>query len=98
MWFLPARSSKQKTTGVVNMEGRPHDMPIHELLPVAEGTGFCSLPGPSRLDMFVDLEGDPFAPDGGRQYLFGLVTADEEGELQYEKRWCFTAEEEKQVF
>ncbi len=82
----------------VQVEGRMHQTPVHELLPVAEGTGFCSLPEPSRLDMFMDLEGDPFAADGGRQYLFGFVTADEEQELLYEKRWCFTAEEEKQAF
>jgi uncharacterized protein len=82
----------------VQVEARTHNIPVHELLPITEGTGFCSLPEPSRLDMFVDLEGDPFAPDGGRQYLFAFVTADEEGETQYEKRWCFRAEEEKQSF
>jgi predicted RecB family nuclease len=82
----------------VQVESRTHNTPVHEVLSIAEGTGFCSLPEPSRLDMFVDLEGDPYASDGGRQYLFAFVTADEERTFPYEKRWCFTAEEEKQAF
>src|SRR6266404_112192 len=82
----------------IQVEARTHNMPIHELLPAAEGIGFSSLPKPSRLDVFVDLEGDPFASDGGRQYLFAFVTADEEREFPYGKRWCFTAQKGKQVF
>jgi len=53
------------------------------LLPIAQGAGFCKLPEPSRFDMFVDLEGDPFAADGGRQYLFGFVAPGVD--LLYEK-------------
>jgi len=82
----------------VQVEGRTKQTPVHELLPVIEGAGFCKLPEPSADDMFVDLEGDPFAADGGRQYLFGFVTAGEQGELRYEKRWCLTADEEKRAF
>jgi predicted RecB family nuclease len=82
----------------VQVEARTRDIPVHELLSVAEGTGFCSLPEPSRLDVFLDLEGDPYAPDGGRQYLFAFVIADEERKFPYEKRWSFTPEEEKQAF
>jgi predicted RecB family nuclease len=81
----------------VQVQGRTQQAAVYELLPVAETTGFCKLPEPSRLDMFIDLEGDPFATDGGRQYLFGFVTG-EGKELLYEKRWCFTADEEKQAF
>jgi hypothetical protein len=68
------------------------------LLPIVENTGFCSLPEPSRLDVFLDLEGDPYAPNGGCQYLFAFVTANDERTFPYEKRWCFTAQEEKQAF
>jgi uncharacterized protein len=99
----PLHGSKEGSERVreqarVQVEGRTQQAPICELLPVAEGTGFCKLPEPSPLDMFVDLEGDPFAGDGGRQYLFGFVTADGQKELLYSERWCFTAEEEKQAF
>src|SRR6266403_6358780 len=82
----------------VQVQARRHSQPVHELLPIAEGAGFCKLPEPSRYDMFVDLEGDPFADEGGRQYLFGLLTMDEQNRQLYQKRWCLTADEEKQGF
>ncbi len=82
----------------VQVQARTRNVPVYELLPVTENIGFCSLPEPSRLDVFLDLEGDPYAPDGGRQYLFAFVTADEERTFPYEMRWCFTAVEERQGF
>jgi predicted RecB family nuclease len=86
----------------VQVEARTQDKLVHEPLPIVEGTGFCKLPEPSVGDVFVDLEGDPFAGDpeagGGQQYLFGFVAADDDGKLRYEKRWAFTAEEEKNGF
>src|SRR5215831_1077768 len=78
----------------VQLEGRRAKKPVHEaILPVAEGMGFCRLPEPNRLDLFVDLEGDPFAGTRGQQYLFGFVTRDASGRPAYEKRWALTAEE-----
>jgi predicted RecB family nuclease len=83
----------------VQVEGRTLERSVHELLlPIVEGTGFCKLPEPSPGDVFVDLEGDPFAGDGGQQYMFGFVAAGEDETLCYEKRWAFTAEEEKGGF
>src|ERR1700719_266137 len=84
----------------VQVEARTLDTLVHEvLLPVAEATGFCKLPEPSPGDVFVDLEGDPFAGDleagGGQQYLFGFAAAGGDGTLTYEKRWAFSADEEK---
>ncbi|MGD0401819.1 MAG: TM0106 family RecB-like putative nuclease [Candidatus Acidiferrales bacterium] len=82
----------------LQFQARVEKTKVHELLPVTPGTGFCSLPEPSDFDVFMDLEGDPFADDGGRQYLFGFVTKNEKHEIAYKKQWCFTAEEEKQSF
>src|SRR6202140_4876596 len=82
----------------VQVEARNQQAPVHEFLPIAEGSGLCRPPEPSAFDIFVDLEGDPFAWEGGRQYLFGFVTIDEQNKLIYQKRWCFTAEDEKQAF
>jgi predicted RecB family nuclease len=82
----------------LQVQGRTLQKPLHELLPMAEGTGFCKLPEPSPGDVFVDLEGDPFAGDCGQQYLFGFVSAGDEQDLSYEKRWAFSPEEEKQGF
>jgi hypothetical protein len=44
------------------------------------------------------LEGDPFVGLGGREYLFGYVTADTTGKPIYHNRWAINAEEEKWVF
>jgi predicted RecB family nuclease len=82
----------------VQVEGRTLNKPVHELLAVVEETGFCKLPEPSPGDVFVDLEGDPFAGEGGLQYLFGIVAAGDDGKLCYQKRWAFTAEQEKRGF
>jgi len=82
----------------VQVQSRALKQPVYEVLPIEPGTGFCKLPEPSPGDIFVDLEGDPFAAEGGRQYLFGFVAADSQGQILYEKRWCFTAEDEKRVF
>jgi predicted RecB family nuclease len=82
----------------VQVKARTEGRPYYELLPVVEGSGFWKLPAPSRGDLFVDLEGDPFAGEVGRQYLFGFASVNQEGTLTYERRWALTAEEEKQAF
>jgi predicted RecB family nuclease len=83
----------------VQVAGGREMKPVHEaILPVAEGMGLCRLPEPSAGDMFVDLEGDPFAGTQGQQYLFGFAARDANGELLYEKQWTLTAEQEKHGF
>src|SRR5262249_9431943 len=59
--------------------------------------GFSKLPAPSRGDLFVDLEGDPFAGQGGHQYLFGFASNLDDG-LAYERRWALTGVEEMSGF
>lgn len=56
--------------------------------------GLHRLPEPSLGDLFLDLEGDPFAAEGGREYLVGLVSADG----SYQARWAFTESEERAAF
>jgi predicted RecB family nuclease len=86
----------------VQVAGRSQERLVHELLKVEPDTGFCKLPEPNSGDMFVDLEGDPFAGDleagGGQEYLFGFVAIDAGGGRAYEKRWALSAEEEKTGF
>ena len=61
-------------------EGRRRNAAIHELLePVEAGRGLASLPEPSPGDVFLDLEGDHFAAEGGREYLFGMTVVDGAG-------------------
>ena len=86
----------------VQIAGRVQQKPVHELLKIEPDIGFCRLPEPCPGDMFVDLEGDPFAGDldtgGGHQYLFGFVTGNGVRSLDYQKRWAFNAQQEKSAF
>ena len=85
---------------------------LHEfILPIVADTGFCLLPEPSPYDVFLDLEGDPYAPNGGLQYLFGFAALPEDAAstspllfasgqvpLSYFCKWSFTPNEEKAAF
>ena len=86
----------------IQVEGRTQDKLVHELLNIEPDTGFCKLPEPTSADMFVDLEGDPFAGDieagGGQEYLFGFVAQVASGARTYHKQWALNLEEEKRGF
>ena len=99
----PRHGSKQtyenrREQARVQVEGRTEKKLKHETLHVAEGMGFCRLPEPSRGDLFMDFEGDPFVGEHGLQYLFGFAFHDAAGEPVYEKRWALNRDEEKQGF
>ena len=85
----------------LQMEGREHGKLIYELIePVEAETGFASLPPPSRGDIFLDFEGDPFAFEQGLEYLVGTVTIPTEARVQprYEALWSFERAGEKKAF
>lgn len=100
----PTHGSRQAIETVreqarVQVAGRTENKPVHELLlPVSEGVGLCRLPEPSTHDIFLDLEGDPFAGESGLQYLFGVAFQDPAAGIAYEKRWSLNREQEKQSF
>ena len=82
----------------VQVAGRTQQKPVHEILDLNSEHGLLLLPGPSRGDMFFDLEGDPFIGRGGREYLFGFAADDESGNSVYTSQWAVNAEEEKSAF
>ena len=82
----------------VQVDGRARSKAVHELLAIAENTGFCRLPVPSAQDIFVDLEGDPFVGTCGQEYLFGFVASAQGQGLSYEKRWALTPRTRKNRF
>lgn len=82
----------------IQVEGRAASAMLHELLPVVPGFGLASLPAPSSGDIFFDLEGDPFAGEGGLEYLFGYSFADADGTASYTCDWAFSREDEKASF
>jgi predicted RecB family nuclease len=69
----------------IQVEGRSLPKPIYELLvpPPGEAAeperGLATLPPPDAGDLFLDLEGDPYALDDGVDYLFGVL--DMQGEF-----------------
>lgn len=66
--------------------------------PIELGMGLARLPIPSAGDVFLDLEGDPFVDGGGREYLFGWLTFDDDGKPCYQCRWGLDAQSERQAF
>ncbi len=101
--WKPGRGSRAALERVreqarVQLQGRVQQTPVHELLPVEEGQGLTRLPPPDPADVSFDLEGDPFAPNGGREYLFGLAYRDRAGDVVYEAHWASTPTEERAAF
>jgi uncharacterized protein len=66
-------------------------------LPIEADEGLCRLPQPALGDLFLDLEGDPFARDGGREYLFGLGQM-RDNAFEYRCWWAHTDTEERAAF
>ena len=66
----------------IQLEGRRDGVLHYELLlpqgedPIGQERGLASLPPPSAGDLFLDLEGDPYAFDDGLDYLFGVLEVD----------------------
>ncbi|MCM3876755.1 MAG: TM0106 family RecB-like putative nuclease, partial [Thermoanaerobaculia bacterium] len=104
--FKPAKCSKEsleKAQGQarIQLAGRRAHAPIHELLPVEEGRGLSRLPEPSPGDVFLDLEGDHFAEEGPREYLFGMTIVEGPGKTRHVSKWAVDAGNdggEKRVF
>ncbi len=59
--------------------------------------GLCGLPAPSAGDVFFDIEGDPWAAEGGLEYLFGAVELTPAGPA-YRQWQGHSAAEERAAF
>ena len=83
----------------LQVEARLAGAPVFELMqPIEPEKGLCRLPQPSPGDLFLDLEGDPFAGENGREYLFGLVSLNDAGQPVYQARWGLTSTDEARAF
>jgi len=101
--FTPRRGAIETYVRVreqarIQLLGRTQQSPVHELLPIERAAGLARLPTPSEGDIFLDIEGDPFVRDGGREYLFGLVVAQEDKRLKSMSWWAYTDSEERIAF
>ena len=101
--WKPARGSlhayeRVREQARLQLAGRDADAVLHELLPVINGFGLTTLPEPSAGDIFLDLEGDPFAGEDGLEYLFGYTYAGADGQPVNVADWALTREAEKEIF
>jgi len=101
--FVPSRGvpetyERLQDQAALQLRQRESGRPVHRLLPVEADRGLMLLPEPSPGDLFLDLEGDPFAREGGREYLFGLGSVAPDGHFDYVARWAFTDVEERAAF
>jgi uncharacterized protein len=78
----------------LQVESRDSGRPCHRHLEPVRAAGYALLPAPSPGDVFFDLEGDPYAGDGGLEYLWGWWTPD----TGYEGVWAHDAEAERAAF
>jgi predicted RecB family nuclease len=95
----PKRGSREalervRDQAAIQLKARRSGERRHEVLPLGREHGFFRLPAPSRGDLFLDLEGDRLALDGGREYLFGV--SDARG--AYTPLWAANPAEEKRAF
>ncbi len=92
-----------RAQAALQVKGDGVQPPLYELLePELPGEtgperGFVALPEPSPGDLFLDLESDPYALDGGLEYLFGVVEV-VDGEEVYHPFWAHTRAEERLAF
>jgi predicted RecB family nuclease len=101
--FKPSRGARESYTRVreqarIQWEARTEAKLKFELLRSEPAEGLFRLPSPSGGDIFLDLEGDPFVEDGGREYLIGVLTANDDGNLAYQSRWALNREQERAAF
>lgn len=83
----------------LQLASRSEPRPLFEPLePIEVGRGLARLPAPCAGDVFLDLEADPFVEGGGREYLFGWVVLDWDGQPRYRCRWAVDPASERDVF
>jgi uncharacterized protein len=109
--FKPSRGAvdtyeKLRHQALLQARQRASGQPTFETLPIVPEFGLTRLPEPRPGDLFLDLEGDPFARpvttgasgEGAQEYLFGLGRVEADGAFTYRARWAFTDEEERRAF
>ncbi|MBT1688491.1 TM0106 family RecB-like putative nuclease [Dawidia soli] len=82
----------------VQLSGRERSALEYKLLPLEKDRGFNRLPVPNPGDVYFDIEGDAFYPDGGLEYLFGYAFREKDNTATYQHHWATNRLEEKNAF
>lgn len=85
--------SRLRTQARLQVARRAGGEPDFVLRTEVEGRGFDLLPQPDEGDLFYDIEGDPYYPDGGLEYLHGIWLK-KDGEWQFVEFWAHDRDEE----
>ena len=101
--FNPKRSAREGYARIreqarIQLEARVEGQLKFESLWTEPCKGLSRLPAPSVGDIFLDLEGDPFAGKGGLEYLFGVITTNNASNQSYEGCWALDRAQEKAAF
>lgn len=84
----------------IQVDGEDRSSLLYELIepvPDEPGRGLAQLPEPSPLDLFFDIEADPWIENGGREYLLGVVEVTD-GAPAYRAIWAHDLAAEKSAF
>jgi predicted RecB family nuclease len=84
----------------IQVAGEDQETLLYELIepvPDEPGRGLALLPDPSPLDLFFDIEADPWIENGGLEYLLGLLEL-VDGEPVYRTLWGHDRAGEKAAF
>jgi predicted RecB family nuclease len=85
----------------IQVEGEDRHKLLYELIepdPEAPDHGLAALPEPSALDLFFDIEADPWMYDDGLEYLLGVAWRTPDGGHDYRPIWGHTRADEKAAF
>ena len=96
----PRTLERLRNQARLQLEGRRTRRLQYELIEPIEGEpgrGLALLPEPSALDLFFDIEADPWAMDDGLEYLLGVVEL-VGGAPRYHAIWGHDRPEEKAAF
>ncbi|HZY80394.1 MAG TPA: TM0106 family RecB-like putative nuclease [Cyclobacteriaceae bacterium] len=88
---------RRQAQAKIQLEGRVKDKLIHSELAVEPGRGLNRLPEPNKGDVYFDIEGDAYYPNGGLEYILGYAFK-ENNELVYRSHWSKNKQEEKKAF
>jgi len=96
----PRTLARLREQARIQTEGEDRGELLAELIepiPDEPGRGLAQLPEPSPLDVFFDIEADPWIENGGLEYLLGVVTIDS-GAPVYRPIWGHDRAGEKAAF
>ena len=98
--MTPRVMTRVRRQAALQLEYRQTHELAYELIPPdtdQPGHGLSALPEPSRLDVFWDIESDPWALEDGLEYLLGYVVNDGP-EPAFHALWGHDREGEKAAF